>query len=107
MSDVYQGTHLAGVKRGEVKWLRVVESPEKRFWTKPGWNGQGFEGPAMNWTDFGNKRILGTVPVEADGSAYFRVPAKTPFTVQPLAAAFASALPLPPCSSTLRSVHGS
>ena len=76
VQDVYQGTHLAGVKRGEVKWLRVVESPEKRFWTKPGWNGQGFEGPAMNWTDFGNKRILGTVPVEADGSAYFEVPSE-------------------------------
>jgi hypothetical protein len=31
----------------------------------------------MNWTDFGNKRILGTVPVEADGSAYFEVPSDT------------------------------
>ena len=28
----------------------------------------------MNWHDFNNKRILGTVPVEADGSAYFAVP---------------------------------
>ena len=77
VQDVYQGTHMAGVQRGEVKWLRVVESPEKRFWTRSGWNGQGFEGPAMNWTDFGSKRILGTVPVEADGSAYFEVPSDT------------------------------
>lgn len=76
VQDVYQGTHMAGVKRGDVKWLRVVESPEKRFWTRPGWNGQGFEGPAMNWTDFGNKRILGTVAVEADGSAYMEVPSE-------------------------------
>ncbi|MCX5685518.1 MAG: SUMF1/EgtB/PvdO family nonheme iron enzyme, partial [Planctomycetota bacterium] len=30
------------------------------------------------------KRVLGTVRVEADGSALFRVPAKTPFSVQPL-----------------------
>jgi hypothetical protein len=30
------------------------------------------------------KRVLGTVPVEADGSALFRVPAKTPISVQPL-----------------------
>jgi len=74
VQDVYQGTHMAGVKRGSVKWLRVVESPEKRFWTRPGWNGQGFEGPAMNWTDFGNKRILGTVPVESDGSVNVEVP---------------------------------
>ena len=31
----------------------------------------------MNWDDFNNKRILGTVPVEADGTAYFTVPADT------------------------------
>ncbi len=30
----------------------------------------------MNWHDFNNKRILGTVPVRADGSAYFAVPAE-------------------------------
>ena len=72
--DVYQGTHMAGVKRGVVKSLRVIESPEKRFWTSTVWGGQGIEGPAMNWHDFGSKRILGTVPVEADGSAYFEVP---------------------------------
>ncbi len=30
------------------------------------------------------KRVLGTVPVEADGSAIFRVPANTPISVQPL-----------------------
>ena len=31
----------------------------------------------MNWHSFENKRILGTVPVEADGSAYFEVPGNT------------------------------
>jgi hypothetical protein len=31
----------------------------------------------MGWNDFNNKRIVGTVPVEADGSAYFAVPADT------------------------------
>ena len=30
----------------------------------------------MNWHGLENKRILGTVPVEADGSAYFAVPAE-------------------------------
>lgn len=74
VQDVYQGTPMAGVERGSVKWLRVVESPEKRYWTRPAWGGQGLEAPAMNWHDFNNKRILGTVPVEADGSAYFEVP---------------------------------
>ncbi|MCB1126470.1 MAG: hypothetical protein KDM81_08250, partial [Verrucomicrobiae bacterium] len=75
VQDVYRGTHMDGVERGTIRWLRVVESPEKRFWTEPTWNGQGIEGPAMNWHDFNNKRILGTVPVESDGSAWFEVPA--------------------------------
>lgn len=77
VADVYQGTHMAGVKRGEVRFLRVVESPEKRYWSAAAWNGQGQQAPGMNWHDFNNKRILGTVPVEADGSAYFAVPADT------------------------------
>ena len=74
VQDVYQGTHLAGVERGSVKFLRVVEQGEKRTFTRPHWDGQGAQAPAMNWRDFSNKRILGTVPVEADGSAYFSVP---------------------------------
>jgi hypothetical protein len=72
--DVHQGTHMKGVKQGAAKFLRVVESPEKRFWTPPAWGGQGQHAPGMNWHDFGNKRILGAVPVEEDGSAYFCVP---------------------------------
>jgi hypothetical protein len=72
--NVYDGTHMKGVQPGTVKSLRVVESPEKRFWTEPGWNGQGVERPGMNWHDFNNKRILGTVPVEPDGSAFFALP---------------------------------
>ena len=73
--DVYIGTGMDGVKRGTVKYLRVVESPEKRFWTQTNWQGGGTQAPGMAWNDFNNKRILGTVPVEADGSAYFTVPA--------------------------------
>ena len=74
VTDVYRGTHMQGVAPGTVKYLRVVESPEKRHWTNTAWGGQGVECPAMNWHDFGSKRILGTVPVEADGSAYVKVP---------------------------------
>jgi len=73
--DVYRGTGMDRVKPGAVKSIRVVESCEKRFWTHPSWPGQGTEAPAMNWHDFSSKRILGTVAVEADGSAYFEVPA--------------------------------
>jgi hypothetical protein len=78
VSDVYQGTGMDGIQRGEVKYLRVVESPEKRFWTSPAWDGgTGQQAPGMAWNDFNNKRILGTAPVESDGSAYFAVPADT------------------------------
>ena len=73
--DVYIGTGMEKVKRGAVKSIRVVESPEKRFWTKTAWNGSGTQAPGMAWDDFNNKRILGTAPVEPDGSAYFSVPA--------------------------------
>ncbi len=76
VTNVYEGTHMLGVKRGDVKWLRVVESPEKRTRTMTAWSGQGTEWPAMGWHDFNNKRILGTVPVEEDGSVYFEVPAE-------------------------------
>ncbi len=78
LQNVYIGTHMQGVKPGTVKALRVVESPPKRNWTGPrGWFGHGEEAAAMNWHSFENKRILGTVPVEADGSAYFEVPGNT------------------------------
>lgn len=76
VADVYQGTHVQGVRRGTVKRLRVVESPEKRHWSPGAWFGQGYTAPGMNWHSLENKRILGTTPVEADGSAYFSVPAE-------------------------------
>jgi hypothetical protein len=77
VADVYQGTHMAGVPRGAVKSLRVVESPEKRHWSPGAWFGQGYTAPAMNWHSLENKRILGTVPVEEDGSASFAVASDT------------------------------
>ena len=75
--DVYEGTHMEGVERGSVKFLRVIESPEKQFWTSSPWGGEGQQAPGMNWHNFENKRILSTVPVEEDGSAYFEVPSDT------------------------------
>lgn len=75
VENVYEGTHMKGVAKGSVKYLRVIESPEKRSWTNAGWGGQGEQAPALNWHSFENKQILGEVPVEADGSAYFKVPA--------------------------------
>ncbi len=78
VQDIYQGDGLRGVPRGMVKSLRLVSYE----FTFHGIGGEpyrvGFDGP---WDV---KRILGTVPVEADGSAHFHVPASTPVAVQPL-----------------------
>jgi hypothetical protein len=71
------GTHMKGVEPGTIKYLRIVESPEKRSWSQAGWGGQGEQAAGMNWVNFENKRILGTVPVEEDGSAYFEAPGNT------------------------------
>lgn len=75
VQNVYEGTNMQGVAPGSVKYLRVVESPEKRTWTNGGWGGQGEQAPGMNWHSFENKRVLGEVPVAEDGSAYFEAPA--------------------------------
>ena len=76
--DVYRGPGLADVPRGLVKALRLVGYT----FTFHGLGGEpdrvGLDGP---WDV---KRILGTVPVEPDGSASFRVPACTPISIQPL-----------------------
>ncbi|MFV2069147.1 MAG: SUMF1/EgtB/PvdO family nonheme iron enzyme, partial [Pirellulales bacterium] len=78
LADVYQGPGLAGIPRGTVKRLRLFTYS----YDYPGMGGPqgvvGLEGP---WDV---RRILGTVPVEDDGSASFRVPANTPISVQPL-----------------------
>jgi cytochrome c553 len=78
VSNVYEGFGMKNGKPGWVKFLRVVESPEKRSWTYPAYDGgTGEQAPGMAWRDFNNKRILGTVPVESDGSVQFEVPANT------------------------------
>ena len=65
VSDVYRG--LRTVKRGDIKALRIIAIPPK---THPTMNS-----PVLGLTrDDPGKCVLGTVPVEADGSAYFRVP---------------------------------
>jgi len=76
IQNVYEGTHMKGVKAGTVKALRVVEALSKRGLSSSArsWEGMGGQDPAVNWTDFLPKQVLGTVPVEQDGSAYFSVP---------------------------------
>ncbi|MGB2824137.1 MAG: hypothetical protein WBF17_24395, partial [Phycisphaerae bacterium] len=77
LHDVYAGPGMAGVPRGTVKRLRVV-GYHYCYHGLGGPNEIGLSGP---WEVM---RILGTVGVEADGSALFRVPANTALAVQPL-----------------------
>jgi hypothetical protein len=75
LQDVYQG--LPGVPRGAIKSLRIVGVPPKVQ-------------PHMNTPNLGvssedpGKFVLGTVPVESDGSAFFRVPSGIPVFFQAL-----------------------
>ncbi len=78
LSDIYAGPGLKGVPRGVVRQLRVFTYHFAYHGVGGQINRVGLDGP---WDI---KRILGTVPVEPDGSAYFRVPANTPISVQPL-----------------------
>jgi len=64
--NVYRG--LPGITAGTIRWLRIIAVPAKTH-------------PAPNFPNLGvtgddpGKCVLGIVPVEPDGSAYFRVPA--------------------------------
>jgi formylglycine-generating enzyme required for sulfatase activity len=77
LADIYQGPGLKDVPRGTVKKMRLYE-PHFGYNGMGGHINIGIDGP---WDVH---RILGTVPVEADGSASFKVPANTPIAVQPL-----------------------
>jgi hypothetical protein len=79
LADVYQGRNMSGVKPGSIRRLLVVEPLAKPV---------NFLGLFGGWTEpitlggsFTLERVLGTVPVEPDGSAYFEVPAGTPLFV--------------------------
>lgn len=77
MHDIYSGPGLAGVPRGTIKALRVVNY----HFGYPGIAGPDLIGRGGPWEVM---RILGTVPVEEDGSALFRLPANTPVALQAL-----------------------
>lgn len=78
LQDVYYGPGLEGVTKGEVDRLRIGSY----FFSPYGQGGLlgtiGMDGP---WDVM---RILGTVPVEKDGSAMFTIPANTAVFIQPL-----------------------
>jgi hypothetical protein len=75
MLDVHEG--LPSIPRGTVRALRLVGIPQKTH-------------PTMNFPSIGitrddpGKVVIGTVPVEEDGSAYFHVPSGVSFFLQAL-----------------------
>ncbi len=78
IQDVYMGDGLKGIPRGTVKRLRVGTYSFSPLGQGGLLGTIGMDGP---WDV---KRIMGTVDVEADGSAMFTIPANTPVFVQPL-----------------------
>ena len=78
IANIYEGPGLKNIPVGTVKNLRLY-TYTFGFQNEGGLYGSiGLDGP---WD---MRRTLGTVPVNADGSAYFKVPANTPIAVQPL-----------------------
>ena len=69
LTDIYNGRNMEGIKPGEIKKLLVLEQlPEPVHFSG------GMEPLSIGGT-FAMARILGTVPVEPDGSAYMELPA--------------------------------
>ncbi len=80
IADIYAGEGLKGVPRGTVKRLRLF-SYHYNYHKTGGHSMVGLDRVESGWDV---KRILGTVDVEADGSACFEMPANTPISIQPL-----------------------
>ena len=78
LSDIYAGEGLQGLPRGIVKELRLFTYHFNYLGTSGIEDYIGMDGP---WDV---RRVLGTVPVSEEGSAYFTVPANTPIALQPL-----------------------
>jgi cytochrome c553 len=75
VADVYQG--LGDAPRGSIKQLRIVQLlPKSTPWANTP--------PVGIASEENGRAILGTVPVEEDGSARFLVPAMTPIYFQAL-----------------------
>ena len=69
LGDVTFGRNMDGVRRGEIKKLLVLESLPKPV------NFTGGMDPLSYVGTFTLERVLGVVPVEVAGSAYFEAPA--------------------------------
>lgn len=78
IQDIYEGEGLRGIPRGTVKELRLHAYEYAYVKTESDHNWHGIQ---SGWDI---KRLLGTVPVEEDGSVIFKAPANTPIAIQPV-----------------------
>jgi len=69
--DVYEG--MKGVEPGTIKYIRLVEELPWPLTKEKGsyYHGDRTQDLKMHWCPV---RVIGTVPVETDGSAHFKVP---------------------------------
>ena len=79
MQDVYRG--MTGIKPGRVKYLRIMEALalpwESALRSRRQGDGADLQASAVSFKgDVHLKKVYGVVPVAADGSAYFTVPAR-------------------------------
>jgi hypothetical protein len=85
VSDVYMG--LTGVKRGTIKYLRINEQIPRPWRSRRFWGGDvAYQQHAVisRGAHHAPKAQWGVVPVEADGSAHFLVPADRNIFLQAL-----------------------
>lgn len=78
IQDMYEGEGTLGVPRGTIKALRIFAYEYAYVQSPSDHDAQGIQ---SGWDI---KRVLGTVPVEEDGSVMFTAPANTPISIQPL-----------------------
>ncbi|HIZ55360.1 MAG TPA: hypothetical protein H9671_04035 [Firmicutes bacterium] len=89
LGNVYEGEGMEGVAPGEAKYLRVValEFRNSAIGANQG-RGTGTSDPytpvSTGNASWDVKQVLGIIPLEADGSALFEVPANTPVYFQVL-----------------------
>lgn len=90
MQDIYAGDGLKGIERGTVKKMRVVEiiyryaSIGEAYGEDKGGGGHAATPVGVGNASWDVKRVLGTVDVQPDGSAFFRVPSRRPLYFQAL-----------------------
>ena len=68
VADIYHGRNVEGVERGAIQSLLILENLPKPV------NYTGSMDPISYGGSYTLNRVLGTVPVEADGSVYAEVP---------------------------------